>query len=757
MADREVVLIDMDCFYVQVEQRLDPSLKGKPCAVVQYKTYRGGGIIAVGYEARAFGVTRQMCGDEAKEKCPDVQLARVPETRGKADLTRYREAGAEVIAVFSKFCSCVERASVDEAFLDVTEEVTRRLKALGDSQVMFEQIPNTFVEGYTNLEGTSEWLKKLYSNKETYESECRLAVAASMVEEMRAAVLTETGFTCSAGISNNKMLAKFACGRNKPNKQTVLPKTAVQSLFETLPLQKIRHLGGKLGAFLVDELGLKNMWDLTKFSEQELQKYCGAKTGSWLYGACRGIELEPVAPRVLPKSIGCSKNFRGKEMLDSKEKVKFWLSELSEEVSERLNRDKELHKRTAKSLTVSVYYKSVSGPVAASRACALVRYDAEKISSDAYCLLQQFNTSSSHSQQWVPPLMNLGLSASKFTDCGNHQKINSMFRSAPSSQTTISFTKQSPAVTHGNTEMMHSLAEGDLLPQLVTVGGADHHNTVEPSMGLTEHQSGLPVAGLEQLSESTSKKHSHAESVKSSVSSGADGTIGAQRNIQSFFSSVRTVDKNIESKRYCLDQTDSNSLEVELEVVNDDIVSTVDGKDSVSVGFFAKKLKDFNQLKSTSSLANKEPARYDSISILNSVHDAGHFSDASNDSKITEAQELSGANANHADCNSNVASANLESMSSDDFMECDKCGELISIYEMPEHSDFHFALKLQEETGMTSSAAAISGQSTSTAAKASGLLAVKRKSGSPSKTKRGGKKTKVDRSVQPLTVFFSKT
>lgn len=72
-------------------------------------------IIAVSYEARDFGVTRTMRGDEAKEKCPDITLVRVPEARGKANLTHYREAGAEVIAVLSRFCDNCERASVDEA------------------------------------------------------------------------------------------------------------------------------------------------------------------------------------------------------------------------------------------------------------------------------------------------------------------------------------------------------------------------------------------------------------------------------------------------------------------------------------------------------------------------------------------------------------------------------------------------------------------------------------------------------------------
>ncbi|RUS78734.1 hypothetical protein EGW08_013485, partial [Elysia chlorotica] len=430
MTDRDIVLIDMDCFYVQVEQRLDPSLKGKPCAVVQYKTWKGGGIIAVGYEARKFGVTRQMRGDDAKLKCPDIHLARVPETRGKADLTRYREAGAEVIAVFSKFCSCVERASVDEAYLDLTVEVSQRLKAMGDSDVLPEQISNTFVEGYDHgPEGKNKWLELVKSNA-VEECERRLSVAAAMVEEMRAAVLQETGFTCSAGIAHNKMLAKLACGRNKPNKQTVFPLSSVAGVFETLPIPKIRHLGGKLGAFLTDDLHLQHMSDLVKFTEQELQTQCGVKTGSWLFNACRGIEYEPVSTRELPKSIGCSKNFRGKEILDTKEKVKFWLSELSKEVSERLNKDKLQNKRTAKSLTVNVRMQHEPGSSSSSsRACQLGRYDADKICSDAYALIKQFNTSSPQSLQWSPPLTNLGLSASKFTEQGELQKISSMFTS----------------------------------------------------------------------------------------------------------------------------------------------------------------------------------------------------------------------------------------------------------------------------------------------------------------------------------------
>ena len=82
-------------------------------------------IIAVSYEARKFGVTRQMRGDEAKEKCPDIILARVPELRGKADLTRYRDACAEVMDILQTFTDVCERASVDEAYLDLTARIEK--------------------------------------------------------------------------------------------------------------------------------------------------------------------------------------------------------------------------------------------------------------------------------------------------------------------------------------------------------------------------------------------------------------------------------------------------------------------------------------------------------------------------------------------------------------------------------------------------------------------------------------------------------
>ena len=127
MTDRIIALIDMDCFYCQVEARDKPELQGKPLAVVQYNEYKGGGIIAVNYEARAFGVTRNMRGDDAKQKCPEIICAKVPQSRGKADLTKYRNAGREVIQVLMQFGCVVERASIDEAYIDLTAIVLDKM------------------------------------------------------------------------------------------------------------------------------------------------------------------------------------------------------------------------------------------------------------------------------------------------------------------------------------------------------------------------------------------------------------------------------------------------------------------------------------------------------------------------------------------------------------------------------------------------------------------------------------------------------
>ncbi|XP_063297640.1 DNA polymerase eta [Pelobates fuscus] len=427
--DRVIALVDMDCFYVQVEQRLNPELKNKPVAVVQYKTWKGGGIIAVSYEARAFGVTRNMFADDAKKLCADLQLARVSEAHGKADLTKYREASVEVMEVMSRF-AVVERASIDEAYIDLTNTAKKRLQEMGIESLSEQLLPSTHVQGYPQFctgskctelpkeeqrrSGVEQWLASIPVPDER-SPEMLLTVGALIVEEMREAVEKETGFQCSAGISNNKVLAKLACGLNKPNRQTILPLGSVSELFNQLPISKIRNLGGKLGSSIKEILGVENMGQLTQFSKSHLQSHFGDKTGSWLYYLCRGIEDEPVKPRQLPKSIGCSKTFPGKTALSTREQVQYWLLQLSTELEERLQKDRDMNSRVAKLLTVGIHRQGDPRYSSMSRCCALTRYDAQKISNDAFILLKSFNTAGTHQEAWFPPLMMLQLSASKFT------------------------------------------------------------------------------------------------------------------------------------------------------------------------------------------------------------------------------------------------------------------------------------------------------------------------------------------------------
>ncbi|XP_014286764.1 DNA polymerase eta isoform X5 [Halyomorpha halys] len=384
MTERVISLIDMDCFYCQVEARLNPSLKGHPMAVIQYNQWKGGGIIAVNYEARDKGVTRFMRGDDAKKHCPEIILVSVPTVREKADLTRYRDAGREVLAILCKFSTCVQRASVDEAYIDLTKAVEERMKLL--SQFNPEKWKSTFVVGYSTNSSNDEgerknglraWLKDTESLNNT--ASLRLAVGALIVEEIRETVLSETGFKCSAGIAHNKILAKLACGLHKPNRQTILPLECVLELYKTLPVKKIKNLGGKLGNNVVEKLGCQTMSDLLKFSEKELQAKYDEKTGSWLYNIARGLDNEPVTARLVAKSIGCCKNFPGRTALIKTKDVHHWISKLAEELSERLLEDEVMNKRRANLLTVSMHLEINKKDTASSKSVALSSYEVDKI------------------------------------------------------------------------------------------------------------------------------------------------------------------------------------------------------------------------------------------------------------------------------------------------------------------------------------------------------------------------------------------
>ncbi|KAA3672297.1 DNA polymerase eta [Paragonimus westermani] len=363
--DRIVMLIDMDCFYVQVEQRSRPDTLGKPCAVAQYNGTTGGGIIAVSYEARERGVKRGMWGKTALSKCSDLILFEVPEKRGKADLSKYRAAGAEVLQCISEFFPEVERASIDEAFADLTE-VVKSMCNLKNWSEYDADVPNT--ESYAVVNSLpvdkddhasrmsvslnrSDWVSFL---RESFLDGEQYAIASALTYKVRQAILARTSFRCSAGIAPNKTLAKLACSLNKPNKQTVVPPESATFLLNVTPVSKIRNLGGKLGTAVIERFHVNTLGELAQISLSELSEALGEKTAQWLHDLCRGYDSEAVTPRSLPQSVGCSKNFVGRSVLSTTSQIEHWLRCLADELIERLLEDRQLYSRQATRLTLHV-------------------------------------------------------------------------------------------------------------------------------------------------------------------------------------------------------------------------------------------------------------------------------------------------------------------------------------------------------------------------------------------------------------------
>lgn len=146
-----------------------------------------------------------------------------------------------------------------------------------------------------------------------------------------------------------------------------------------------------------------------------------------MYNIARGIDLEPVTPRLIPESIGCCKNFPGLNALKTITVIKQWLNELASEIAERLAKDIEKNKRRAKLLTVSFYQET-----AMSRSCALNSYETNSIANEAFNLLKKFNTAAPNTDSWNPPIKFLGLSASKFEN--EQMSIGKYLKSIPATK-----------------------------------------------------------------------------------------------------------------------------------------------------------------------------------------------------------------------------------------------------------------------------------------------------------------------------------
>jgi DNA polymerase-4 len=255
---RRIVHVDMDAFYASVEQRDDPSLRGKPLAVGGQPDRRGV-VAAASYEARAYGVHSAMSMAKAVRLCPS--LAIVP-----PDFSRYRTASHAVFAIFREVTPLVEPLSLDEAYLDVTDN------AWGESLGM--------------------------------------AVAKRLKERIKA----DTGLTASAGVAPNKFLAKIASGWKKPDGLTVIAPDRVESFLRQLPVDALWGVG-PVTAKKLRAQRIERLVDVRTADADVLRAAVGS-LADWLRQLANGVDERPVVPNREAKSSG-SENTYPEDLTDA--------------------------------------------------------------------------------------------------------------------------------------------------------------------------------------------------------------------------------------------------------------------------------------------------------------------------------------------------------------------------------------------------------------------------------------------------------
>ncbi|MET0361426.1 MAG: DNA polymerase IV [Sphingobium sp.] len=247
---RKIIHVDMDAFYASVEQRDDPDLRGLPVAV------GGGGprgvVAAASYEARTFGVRSAMPGARARRLCPDLIFVR-------PRFDAYRAVSEQIHRIFARFTDVIQPLSLDEAYLDVTQ----------------------------NKPG--------------------IASATYVAGEIRRMIREETGLTASAGVSYNKLLAKLASDQNKPDGMCVVKPEEGAAFIAAMPVARI-HGVGPVTARRMAALGIETGADLRSRDLATLQRHFG-KAATFYHAAARGQDDRPVRDREGRKSVSVEDTF----------------------------------------------------------------------------------------------------------------------------------------------------------------------------------------------------------------------------------------------------------------------------------------------------------------------------------------------------------------------------------------------------------------------------------------------------------------
>jgi DNA polymerase IV len=288
---RKIIHIDMDAFYASVEQLDNPALRGKPLAVGGNEIR--GVVSAASYEARKFGVRSALSGVLAKKYCPDLIF--VPPR-----FERYKEISQKIHKIFYEYTDLVEPLSLDEAYLDVT------------------------------------------NNKKGNPS------ASLIAQEIRLRILNELGLTASAGISVNKFVAKIASDFNKPNGQKTVNPNEVQAFLEVLPIRKFYGVG-KVTTEKMYQLGIFTGLDLKSKTVDFLEKNFG-KSGKFYFNVVRGIHNSEVKSDRITKSVAAEHTF------DVNLTSELFMEEKLEIIAFQLERRLKKQKIAGKTITLKIKY-----------------------------------------------------------------------------------------------------------------------------------------------------------------------------------------------------------------------------------------------------------------------------------------------------------------------------------------------------------------------------------------------------------------
>lgn len=293
--NRKIIHIDMDAFYASVEERDNPSLKGKPLIIAHdpRKTGGRGVVTTANYAARKFGVHSAMSSQLAYEKCPKAMFI-------APRMSYYAEVSQEIRKIYKQYTDVIEPLSLDEAYLDVT------------------------------------------LNKKEIKS------ATLIARSIQHQIWKELRLTCSAGVSYNKFIAKIASDYKKPSGITVIPPQDAQKFLLNLPINKFYGVGKKTAEKL-EKMDIETGSDLYQLSAKDLTDSLG-KMGYTLYQRVRGIDNRPVAVDRERKSIGKESTFG--PFLVSEEQVEKALQQIAEGVAKSL----EKHKLHGRVVTIKIRY-----------------------------------------------------------------------------------------------------------------------------------------------------------------------------------------------------------------------------------------------------------------------------------------------------------------------------------------------------------------------------------------------------------------